>query len=193
KMPGIRLFGNAVLSFMTKLSSGYWQLFDPTNGYTAIHANILHNIPLNKLDKRYFFETDILFRLNLIRAKIQDVPMKAVYEDEESNLKIKDIIVPFIFKHLRNICKRIIYTYFLRDFNVASIELFLSLPLMIFGIIFGLSSWIYSGTQGVTASAGTVMLSALPIIIGVQFLLSFLNYDIQNVPKDTVYPKLTRK
>lgn len=191
-MPRVRLFGNAILSFMTKISSGYWHLFDPTNGYTAVHASMLKNIPLEKLDKRYFFEIDILFRLNLIRANVQDVPMKAIYADEQSNLKIKDVILPFLGKHCRNIFKRIIYNYFLRDFSVASVEIFLSLPLIIFGILFGISQWIESSNEGFEASAGTVMLSALPIIIGMQFLLSFLNFDIENTPKSPIHPRLNQ-
>ncbi|HPD82302.1 MAG: glycosyltransferase family 2 protein [Alphaproteobacteria bacterium] len=192
-MPTIRLIGNAILSFMTKLSSGYWHLFDPTNGYTAISANVLKNIPLEKLDKRYFFETDILFRLNLLRAKINDVPMRAIYEDEKSNLKILEIVFPFLGKHIRNIIKRIIYSYYLRDFSVASVELLLAIPLFIFGLFFGISKWIESNTYGIEASAGTVMLSALPILIGTQLLLSFLNYDINNTPKDSIHSKLEQK
>lgn len=192
-MPSIRLFGNAVLSFMTKLSSGYWHLFDPTNGYTAIHANILKNMQLSKLDKRYFFEIDILFRLNLLRANVQDIPMKAVYEDEESNLEIKKIILPFLTKHIRNIFKRIVYNYFLRDFSVASVEIFLALPMIFFGFFFGISKWIESSVEGVASSAGTVMLSALPILVGIQFLLSFLNFDIGNTPKTPIHQKLEQE
>jgi len=69
-MPGLRLFGNAVLSFMTKLSSGYWDLFDPTNGYTAIHVDVARHLPFNKISSRYFFETDMLFRLNTLRSVV---------------------------------------------------------------------------------------------------------------------------
>src|SRR5690606_26049650 len=58
RMPRMRILGNAVLSFMTKISSGYWDLFDPTNGYTAIHARVLAKLPLRKISQRYFFETD---------------------------------------------------------------------------------------------------------------------------------------
>src|ERR1035437_7322013 len=83
-MPGIRLFGNAILSFMTKLSSGYWDLFDPTNGYTAIHADGGRHLPFHKISNRYFFETDILFRLNLLRAVVVDIPMSAKYGSEVS-------------------------------------------------------------------------------------------------------------
>jgi len=85
-MPKRRLFGNAALSFMTKLSSGYWNLFDPTNGYTAIHASVAKYLPFEKISNRYFFETDMLFRLNTLGAVVVDVPMVAKYADEVSNL-----------------------------------------------------------------------------------------------------------
>src|SRR3546814_6753233 len=79
-MPIVRLVGNAVLSFFAKLSTGYWQSFDPNNGYVAIHAEIARRLPLHKIDKRYFFETDLLFRLNTLGAKVVDIPMPAIYE-----------------------------------------------------------------------------------------------------------------
>ncbi|MEZ5814842.1 MAG: glycosyltransferase family 2 protein [Alphaproteobacteria bacterium] len=183
-MPPLRLAGNAALSFMTKLSSGYWNVFDPTNGYTAIRADVLKVLPLEKLDKRYFFESDILFRLNVLRAVVRDVPMRAIYAEEESNLKISRILLPFFAGHMRNFTKRIFYNYFLRDFSIASVELLLGLVLLPFGLIFGALEWSHSTALGVPASAGTVMLSALPVIIGVQFLLSFLHYDIAAVPQN---------
>lgn len=189
-MPGARLLGNAVLSFMTKLSSGYWNLFDPNNGYTAIHANVLREMPLEKISKRYFFESDFLFRLNTLRASVQDIPMSAVYGNEESNLVISKIFFPFLAGHFRNLFKRIFYNYFLRDFNIASLELILALAFLPFGIIFGLSHWHHSSVMGIEASPGTVMFSALPIILGVQFLLSFLQYDIESVPRASLHPRL---
>lgn len=189
-MPPARLFGNAVLSFMTKLSSGYWNLFDPTNGYTAIHANVLKELPLEKIDRRYFFESDMLFRLNTLRAAVQDIPMRAVYDEEESNLRIGKILFPFLAGHGRNFLKRIFYNYILRDFNIASIELILGIPLFLFGAIFGASRWSLSAETGIQASAGTVMLSALPVLLGVQLLLSFLQYDIQSTPRIALHNSL---
>lgn len=183
QMPKIRLVGNAVLSLLNKLSSGYWDIFDPTNGYTAIHADALKRIPFDKLSNRYFFESDMLFRLNIIRAKVVDVAMDAKYGDEESNLKIKTIIGDFLGKHVKNIIKRIFYNYFLRDMSVASIELALGILLLMFGSIFGIYHWIHSIRYEVYTSTGTVMLAVLPVIIGIQFLLSFLAFDIQSVPR----------
>ena len=106
-MPGVRLVGNAVLSFFSKISSGYWTLFDPTNGYTAISASTLALLPLEKISRRYFFESDMLFRLGIVRACVVDVPMDAIYAGEKGNLAITRIMCQFLLKHLTNTCKRI--------------------------------------------------------------------------------------
>lgn len=181
-MPKVRLFGNAVLSFMTKLSSGYWNLFDPTNGYTAIHREVAKHLPMGKISKRFFFETDLLFRLNTLRAVVVDVPMDAKYGDEVSNLRIGKIVGEFFIKHVRNFSKRIFYNYYLRDMSLASIELPLGLLLILFGSIFGIYNWVDAAGEGATTPAGTVMLSALPIIVGLQLVLAFLGHDISAVP-----------
>lgn len=183
EMPKVRLFGNAVLSLMCKFSSGYWNLFDPTNGYTAIHADVARHLPFNKISRRYFFETDILFRLNTLRAVVVDVPMEAKYGDEVSNLKITKVIGEFLVKHVRNFLKRIFYNYYLRDMSLASIELPLGLTLLGFGSIYGGYHWIGSLQSGIAAPAGTVMLSAMPILIGLQLILAFLSYDISSLPR----------
>lgn len=190
-MPKVRLFGNAVLSLMCKLSSGYWNLFDPTNGYTAIHADVARHLPFNKISRRYFFETDILFRLNTLRAVVIDVPMDAKYGDEVSNLKISKIIGEFFAKHVRNFSKRIFYNYYLRDMSLASIELPVGLILLGFGSIYGGYHWMHSAQAGIPTPAGTVMLSALPILAGIQLLLGFIGYDVSSVPVRPVH-RITR-
>src|SRR3546814_863494 len=91
-MPKLRLFGNAALSFLGKLSSGYWNAFDPTNGYTAVHTAVLKLLPLDKLAKRYSFVTDMLFRLNTLRAVVTDVPLRSVYGSEVRTLKVGSVI-----------------------------------------------------------------------------------------------------
>jgi dolichol-phosphate mannosyltransferase len=182
EMPKSRLLGNAILSFMTKLSSGYWNLFDPTNGYTAIHADVARHLPFRDISKRYFFETDMLFRLNTLQAVVVDIPMDAKYGDEISNLKISKIVGEFMVKHLRNFAKRVFYNYYLRDMSLASLELPVGLLMFLFGCVFGGYHWIKSIHDGLSSSSGTVMLSALPIIVGLQFILAFLGYDIGSVP-----------
>ncbi|OGS99158.1 MAG: glycosyl transferase family 2 [Gallionellales bacterium RIFCSPLOWO2_12_FULL_59_22] len=182
-MPKSRLFGNAVLSLLTKLSSGYWDLFDPANGYTAIHAEVAQRLPFEKISPRYFFETDMLFRLNILRAVVVDVPMNAKYGDEISNLRISKIAGEFLVKHMRNFIKRIFYNYYLRDLSLASIELPLGMALLAAGTSFGGYQWLESAREGVVTPAGTVMLAALPILMGLQLVLAFLGYDIAAVPR----------
>lgn len=121
QMPTVRLLGNTGLSFLTKLSSGYWNLFDPTNGYTAISARVAARLPMGKISKRYFFESDMLFRLNTMRAVVVDIPMFATYGEEHSNLKVSRELPRFFFSNLRNFGKRIFYNYFLRNFSFASL------------------------------------------------------------------------
>ena len=191
-MPAVRIFGNAVLSFASKLSSGYWSLFDPTNGYTAIHAAVLAQIPLDRVADRYFFESDMLFRLNVVRARIVDVPMPAVYGDERSSLVISRVILPFTGGHLRNLATRIFYNNFLRDFHIASLELLLGTVAVLFGAIYGASVWISNDARGLITPPGEVMIAALPILTGIQLLLAFLNFDIRAEPARAVYPGLVQ-
>ncbi|MDN4018309.1 glycosyltransferase family 2 protein [Zwartia panacis] len=186
-MPRVRIFGNAVLSLLTKLSSGYWNLFDPTNGYTAIHADACKHLPFHKISKRYFFETDMLFRLNTLRAMVVDVPMDAKYGEETSHLKISKIMGEFLYKHTKNFCKRIFYNYFLRDLSLASIQLVLGFLLTFFGVVFGGYQWLISADVGIPASAGTVMVAAMPLLIGLQLILSFIGYDIASVPRRPIH------
>jgi glycosyltransferase involved in cell wall biosynthesis len=186
-MPVVRLIGNAGLSFLSKLSTGYWDVFDPTNGYTAIHRGVLAALPFDKISSRYFFESDMLFRLGTLRARVLDIPMRAVYGDEKSSLSVRHAAAEFGIRHLRNLAKRIFYNYFLRNFSFASIELILGFVLLAFGSIFGVLKWMESASSGVTASAGTVMIAGVSLILGLQFLLAFLSFDMNSTPRESVW------
>lgn len=189
-MPSVRLWGNAVLSLVNKIVSGYWSTMDPTNGYTAISAKLLPILPLGILEKRYFFESDMLYHLGLIRACVIDVPMRAVYAGETSSLSVRNAALRFPGKYVARACKRFLYSYVLRDFNAGSVESILGMLLLTFGVVFGSLRWATGVLRAETASSGTVMLAALPVILGVQFLLSALYYDIQNQPREALHPML---
>jgi dolichol-phosphate mannosyltransferase len=193
QMPKIRVFGNIMLSFMSKLSTGYWDIFDPTNGFTAIHANVLARLPMKSISKGYFFETDMLFRLNTLRAVVIDVPMDAKYAGEISGLNIRRIIFEFTFKHLRNLFKRIGYNYFLRDMSVASIELAAASIALPFGLMFGAYHWYHSSLQGISTPVGTIMIATVSTVFGLQLALAFLSYDIANLPKRPISQFLSSK
>ena len=186
-MPSIRLWGNAILSFMSKLSTGYWNIVDPTNGYTAIHASVLQRLPLDKMSRSYFFESDVLFRLNTLRAVVVDIPMDAVYGDETSRLRVPRVAGEFLAKHIGNLAKRIFYNYFLRDVSIASFELPVGVGLLAFGAAFGAFHWVRSASEGVTTPTGTIMVAAVALLMGVQFVLSFLQYDIASVPRRPIH------
>ncbi|WP_334163275.1 glycosyltransferase family 2 protein [Phenylobacterium sp.] len=188
-MPSIRVFGNAVLSFAAKLSTGYWNIFDPTNGYTAIEANVARMVMEKRVAKRFFFETDLLYHLGTLRAVVRDVPMPARYADEVSNLRIGAIVGPFALKHLRNFVQRVLGQYFVRDFHAASLELVFGIFSVLFGVGYA-AHYLATRVPGQAASAGVVMAAALPIILGAQFLLQAMNFDVLNVPTRPIHPYL---
>lgn len=183
EMPRLRIFGNAVLSLWSKLSTGYWTITDPTNGFTAIHRKALLAIDLDKVRKSYFFESDMLFRLSIVNAVVTDVPMVAVYGEEKSSLKIGKVLFEFPWRHTVNLLKRIFYRYYLREWSVASFELPLGLLFIVFGSWFGLASYFAASAAGRATTAGQATLSAVALILGVQLLLSFLSYDVQSEPR----------
>jgi glycosyltransferase involved in cell wall biosynthesis len=189
-MPLGRLVGNAALSLLCKLSTGYWNIVDPNNGYTAIHASVLRLLPLRKVNKRYFFESDILFWLNTVRAVVVDVPMDAVYGEQASSLSPLREIFPFLRGHVVNFGRRFLYAYLLRDFNLGSVLALHGVPLLLAGVSFGAVKWVHSIRTGELATAGTVMVAALPVIVGLQMILSALNYDISNVPRQPIHTAL---
>ncbi len=189
-MPRLRLLGNTALSFITKFSSGYWDLFDPTNGFTAIHGAVAARLPYSRIARDFFFESDLLFRLNIMSAVVLDIPMRARYGEESSELAPLKILPGFVVRHGANFVKRLFYSYLLRNFSMASVQLLLGIPLVAFGVAFGALQWVAAERAGISASAGTVMVAALPIILGFQFLLFFLSYDMQNVPRIPYHRRL---
>jgi glycosyltransferase involved in cell wall biosynthesis len=182
RMPRGRLFGNSLLSLVSKFSSGYWSIMDPTNGFTALHRLGFQQLDTEKLDRRYFFESDMLFQLGIGNAVVVDVPMPVVYADESSNLSVPRAALQFPFKHLNRFVKRIAYKYFIRDFTIASLEILCGLPALAAGLIFGAYQWAHHAQLGQTTPAGTVMIVGLLIIVGFQLLLSAVNFDITHEP-----------
>jgi glycosyltransferase involved in cell wall biosynthesis len=189
-MPRPRRLGNLVLSFMTKLSTGYWHVMDPTNGFFAIEARVAQLLPHDQISRRFFFESDMLFHLGLLRARVVDFPMRAVYGSEVSNLRIPRVVGPFLAKHLRNTLLRILYKYFVRDFSVASLELLAGIALFTFGFVFGATEWIKNASSNVSTETGTIMLAVVPLLMGFQLLLAFINYDITTTPREPLHPLL---
>jgi glycosyltransferase involved in cell wall biosynthesis len=191
QMPGVRLFGNAVLTFLVKAATGYWTMFDPANGYVAMRRTVLELIDLDRLPRRYFFECGFLIEAGMRRAVVQDVAIDARYADEHSSLSVPRTAVGFPPRLLRGLVRRIFWRYFVHDFSAASVFLLTGLPMFLFGAIYGLSLYVALNfmSQGF-ATAGQVMIAALPIALGFQLLLQAVVLDIAGVPRTPISPRL---
>jgi glycosyltransferase involved in cell wall biosynthesis len=183
QMPMSRRIGNLGLSFMIKAASGYWNIFDPTNGYTALGIEALKSINLDKLHKRYFFESSMLIELYHANAVVYDIPMKAIYGDEVSGLSRSKTLFEFPPKLLKAFVKRILLKYFLYDFNIASVYILFGSPLFIFGMVYGFINYVEYASSHLAAPTGTVVIPTMLIILGFQLLLSAVTFDISNYPK----------
>ena len=184
QMPIIRLIGNIILSFLTKITSGYWSIFDPTNGYTAIHRVALSRINLNGLNQGYFFETDMLARLYRIHAVVRDVQISNRYGPEVSNLNPLHVSLKFPYLLAKAFVMRILWRYFVADFTPVSLFILLGFPMFLYGAGFGLYSWVVNAKASIATPLGTIMLAVVPLFFGFQFLLQSLVLDINSVPKD---------
>jgi glycosyltransferase involved in cell wall biosynthesis len=182
-MPKHRIFGNVVLTFMTKLASGYWNIFDPQNGYTAIRADALRRLNLDQIHKRYFFENDILINLNFFSCRVKDVAIPAHYGEEESGISLFQVSSTFPFLLLGRYFRRVYQKYVLRDFSPIALFLLLGVMLFSWGTLFGFFIWIKSYFTHTATSTGTIMLALLPLILGFQLLLQAFVMDIQETPK----------
>jgi len=184
QMPFIRRVGNMGLAFLAKAATGYWQTFDPTNGYNAIRSEVLTLLPLDGIDRTYYFETSMLANLYLVGAVVKDVPMPARYQGEVSSLLIHRILFQFPPKLLSTFFRRLVLKNFIYDFSMGSIYLLAGLPLLLFGLIFGISKWIQYASIGIPAPTGTVMLATLSVLLGIQLLLSAIEIDLRSVPTE---------
>jgi dolichol-phosphate mannosyltransferase len=182
-MPLARRIGNLGLSFLIKISSGYWNLFDPTNGFTAISSNTLRELNLERLENRYLFESSMLVELYRLNARIKQVPMRAVYNGAISSLSISRSLIEFPVYLLSAAMRRFMHRYIWQDFTAVSVFVIMGLLSILFGTTFGSYHWLKSLQTMEPATAGTVMLSAVPVILGFQLLLQAIVLDIENVPK----------
>lgn len=185
-MPNYRVFGNIVLSFMTKLASGYWNLFDPQNGYTAVRTEVLKRVPLDRVSRRYSFENDLLIHLNILQVGAVDVPIPAVYADEVSSIRLSKVVPELLNLLVRGFWRRIWYRYVLWSFSPIALLLVLGLGLFSIGAVIAI--WVcFQVASSVIATAATVMLAALPLMIGTQLLVSALQLDIQASPSEPTF------
>jgi glycosyltransferase involved in cell wall biosynthesis len=182
-MPRARLAGNFILTFLTKLASGYWHVFDPQNGYLAIHSSALRLLDLGRIAKRYFFENDMLINLNVFDIRVKDVPMPARYGNETSSMSLWRVVSTFPFHLFRGYWYRFYKKHVLRDFSAVALFMLTGLPLLTFGTGFGAYTWLQSYLHNRFASTGTVMLSVLPFLVGFELILQALVLEIKDSPR----------
>ena len=189
KMPYLRRIGNLALSFLTKLATGSWRTFDPTNGYLAIDASVYKGLKHEYLHRRYFFEISLLFAINMNRAVIVNVPMPACYRNEQSSLSIGRTLFEFPWLLIKTFIRRIWLQYFVLDFSVSSLFLISGLFLGTFGILWGSVAWYRSIKSGLTASTGTVMIAVLPCILSFQLMIQTIVMDVLQLPSHPISKK----
>ncbi|HET8960446.1 glycosyltransferase family 2 protein [Nocardioides sp.] len=177
-MPRHRVFGNVVMSFMTKAASGYWGLFDPQNGYTAIHRTALERLTFDRIAKRYDFENDLLIHLNILGVTARDVPVPALYAEEVSGMRLGKVAPALLARLWRGFWHRIWRKYVLQSFSPVALMLFSGLALLLVGLAVGI--FILANTLGPpVASAGTVVMCVGPLLSGLHLLIFALFLDIQ--------------
>ncbi len=184
QMPPLRRAGNMALSFLTKAAVGYWNCFDPCNGFVAIRGEILAALPLDKIHRSYFFETSMLSRLYLLGAVVKDVPMPARYAGERSSLSISRVLLEFPPKLAYSFGRRMLLRNYIYDFSMESLYLIAAFLFLAVGIGYGGWNWLAYARLGDAAPTGTVVIPAMLIILGFQILLSAIGEDLRSVPRE---------
>jgi hypothetical protein len=182
-MPRVRLGGNIALTFLTKLASGYWHVLDPQNGFVAIRGDVLRRLPLHRIARGYFFENDMLIRLNALEARVIDVPLPSRYAEEPSSLRPGRVLFQFPFQLTAGFFRRLFWRYLFFDVSPVALFVLFGAALFLFGSIFGAYHWIHNAIRRVPTPTGTVILAAMPVILGFQLLLQGLVLDVQNSPR----------
>lgn len=182
KMPKIRIVGNIIITLIAKIATGYWSMADPLNGYTALKIKTFKNIDSAQIALRYDYEASLLIQLSLVNAKIKDISIPAKYGEEKSDIKLIKDSFKILATFTKGFFKRLFIKYTLTSLNPIALFYFCGIFLSLFGSFFGLYVAINSiGPK--SATTATVMLSVIPFIIGVQFILQAIILDIQAEPK----------
>jgi dolichol-phosphate mannosyltransferase len=182
-----RLIANIALTFLTKLCSGYWNVLDPVNGFFATRSEVLGRIQLAQLSRRYFFESDLLIRLNIIEARVADVPQPSRHGSEAPLSLIRASFgLPWYL--LCGLARRIFWRYLFYDVSPVAAFGIAGLLLATFGFVFGSWQWAEHATHGTAAPLGTILVAAAPLMLGFQLLLQAVILDVANTPRASARP-----
>ena len=178
KIPRIRYLGNAALSFLTKIVSGYWHIADSQSGYTVINSRSLNRIPLEEIYPRYGVPNDILVTLNIHSLRVKDVPIQPIYASEVSELKIHKVIFSISWLMLKLFFKRMFHKYIIRDFHPLILFYFLGIALLILSVVlFIIVLYVWATVGDIPDISFLAFL--LCFISGLQLTLFAMLFDMQ--------------
>jgi hypothetical protein len=179
-IPRVRYLGNAALSMLTKIASGYWHVADSQSGYTAISREMLEQLDLERVYRRYGFPNDMLVHLNVWNARVRDIPSRPIYGvGERSEMRVGRVIPSIGWLLLKGFLWRLREKYVIRDFH----------PLVffyVFGILLTLAGLVLGAVETVLRLMGnelttpTMILVALLLISGSQFTLFAMWFDMES-------------
>lgn len=180
EMPRLRLLGNVALTFLTKFVSGYWNVFDPQNGYVMISRRMLLRLSLEMIDGSYFFENSMLINLNIMRARVGEMYVPARYGDEVSSMRLPQIAWSFPLKLINGYVYRVYQKYVFRSLSPYALFVVCGAALITWSVVWGGIAWYESWSTRVVATTGTIMLALLPFLMGWSLLLEALVLDVQD-------------
>lgn len=179
-IPRHRYLGNAVLSMLTKIASGYWHVADSQSGYTAVSLDMLDKLDLERLYPRYGFPNDMLVHLNVWNARVRDFPQKPVYGvGERSGMKIRKVIPRISWLLLKAFFWRLREKYVIRDFHPLVFFYLFGILMTGAGLALGIALIVLRSLgEGITAATG--VLEAILLIFGAQFTLFAMWFDMES-------------
>jgi hypothetical protein len=179
-IPRHRYVGNAVLSLLTKIASGYWHVADSQSGYTAISRPMLAQLDRDRIYRGYGFPNDMLVHLNVWNARVRDFPARPVYGvGERSGLKIRSVVPRISWLLLKGFLWRLREKYVIRDFHPLVFFYALGFVMTFAGLALGIAETVLR-IAGNAVSVGTVVLVALLLIAGSQFTLFAMWFDMES-------------
>jgi len=179
-IPRTRYLGNAVLSFLTKIASGYWHVADSQSGYTAVNLETLELLDLERIYRRYGFPNDMLVHLNVWNRRVRDYPSRPIYGvGERSGIRLWRVVPAISWLLLKGFFWRMREKYVIRDFHPLVLFYFLGIFLFVAGVALGL---VESGLRiaGNPVPAATIVLVALLVVSGLQLLLFAMWFDMES-------------
>ena len=179
-IPRNRYLGNAVLSLLTKIASGYWHVADSQSGYTAVSLKTLELLDLDRIYPRYGFPNDMLVHLNVINARVRDVPSRPVYGvGETSGIRLSKVIPAISWLLTKAFFWRMREKYVIRDFHPLVFFYVFGILFLLLGFVLGITVTILR-IAGNDLAIGTVVLVALLLIAGLLFTLFAMLFDMES-------------